>query len=55
MMNKHCRAARELVVVGVKLLQLREGEREQEVAFNTAVIDGGAEGVKGAERLGVGD
>ncbi|MGE4551210.1 MAG: hypothetical protein AAEJ57_07455 [Opitutales bacterium] len=47
MMNQHGRTTRELVVVEVELLQFREGEREQEVAFHPAVIDGGAGGVKG--------
>ena len=47
MMNQHCRATHESVAVEVKLFQLREGEREQEVVFHPAVIDGGAGGVKG--------
>ena len=47
MMNQHGRAARESVAVEVELFQLPEGEREQEMAFHPAVIDGGAGGVKG--------
>ena len=46
MMNKHCRATRELVVVEV-VFQLREGKQAQGVAFHPAVIDGWAVGVKG--------
>ena len=47
MMNKHCGGTRELVAVGVEILHLREGKREQKVTFHPAVIDGGARGVKG--------